>query len=96
MDREIICVVDPMCSWCWGFSPVIDAIAETYGDKADISFVAGGLRPLTTEPMSESMKAEIRGHWEHVTEASGQSFDFDFFRARRLRLRHRSPHAGRW
>lgn len=79
MEREIICVVDPMCSWCWGFSPAIDAMAEAYAGKAELSFVAGGLRPLTTEPMSDDMKADIRGHWEHVSEASGQPFDFQFF-----------------
>ena len=77
--KEIICVVDPMCSWCWGFSPVIDSIAEAYGDDAPVTFMAGGLRPLTAEPMDEALKAEVRSPWEHVGEASGQPFDFTFF-----------------
>jgi len=80
VEREIICVVDPMCSWCWGFSPVIDEIAAACGDAAAISFIAGGLRPLTREPMSNGMKADIRHHWEDVGKASGQPFDFGFFR----------------
>jgi len=25
---EMIYVADPMCSWCYGFAPVIDALAE--------------------------------------------------------------------
>ncbi|MFQ5764648.1 MAG: DsbA family protein [Rhodospirillales bacterium] len=79
MDREIIFVVDPMCSWCWGFSPVIEAIRSAYGERAAMTIVAGGLRPLTSAPMSDKDKAEIRHHWEAVEKASGQPFDFDFF-----------------
>ncbi|NQU61169.1 MAG: DsbA family protein [Rhodospirillales bacterium] len=79
MDREIIIVVDPMCSWCWGFSPTIGAIAEEYGARVPISLIAGGLRPLTDKPMTEQAKGEIRHHWEDVNKASGQPFDWSFF-----------------
>ena len=79
MEREIIIVVDPMCSWCWGFSPGVEAIDREYADTAPVTLVAGGLRPLTTNPMDDQMKAEIRHHWEDVNKASGQPFDFSFF-----------------
>jgi len=78
-SKELIFVADPMCSWCWGFAPVIAAIRRDFGDVLDISLVVGGLRPGTTEPMTETIKGEIRDHWEHVNEASGQPFDFAFF-----------------
>lgn len=78
-DREIICVVDPMCSWCWGFSPVIAAMQETYGEKAPVWLLAGGLRPMTSQPMTDKAKAETRHHWEQVSRASGQPFNFTFF-----------------
>jgi putative protein-disulfide isomerase len=68
-----------MCSWCWGFSPVIAAVAAHYGPKLPIRLIMGGLRPGTTEPMSARMAAEIREHWRHVAEASGQPFDLAFF-----------------
>jgi len=80
MDKEIIIVVDPMCSWCWGFSPVIGAMAKEYDGKAPISLIAGGLRPLTDKPMNDQAKAEIRHHWEDVNKASGQPFEWDFFK----------------
>lgn len=79
MEREIIAVVDPMCSWCWGFSPVLTEMASEYGARVPVSVLVGGLRPLTREPMDETMKAEIRHHWEDVNKASGQPFDFSFF-----------------
>ena len=79
MDREILLIVDPMCSWCWGFSPVVRAIEEAYSDYAPIYPIAGGLRPLTSAPMNDRAKEEIQNHWEQVKKASGQSFNFSFF-----------------
>ena len=78
-DREIIVVVDPMCSWCWGFSPALTEMAETYRDRAPVWLMSGGLRPLTEHAMDDRAKAEIRHHWEDVEKASGQPFDFSFF-----------------
>lgn len=79
MSKHFIYVADPMCSWCWGFSPVIGQIHETFGTRAPVRVMVGGLRPGTTEPMGGKDKDYIRGHWEHVHEASGQPFDFSFF-----------------
>ena len=70
---------DPMCSWCWGFSPVIDRVESEFGDRFDLNLVMGGLSPGTTEPVDEDTKATIREHWDHVHAMSGQPFDFSFF-----------------
>ncbi len=79
MDTHLIYFTDPMCSWCWGFAPTLMAIRSRYGDVLPIRLILGGLRPGTTEPMHDKAKASTRGHWEHVTEASGQPFDYGFF-----------------
>jgi putative protein-disulfide isomerase len=42
---------DPMCSWCYGFAPVMRQLRQRYGDVAQVRPVMGGLRPGTTEPM---------------------------------------------
>ena len=73
-DMSLVYFSDPMCSWCWGFATVIAAIEDAFGDTLPIRLVMGGLRPGTVEPMAESAKTELRGHWVHVTEASGQPF----------------------
>ncbi len=72
--KSLVYFADPMCSWCWGFAAVIAAIEDAFGDTLPIRLVMGGLRPGTVEPMAESAKSELRGHWVHVTEASGQPF----------------------
>lgn len=79
VSKRIIYVADPMCSWCWGFSPVIDAVREHFGSSLPMQILMGGLRPGTSEPMTFGVKADIKGHWQHVQEASGQPFDFAFF-----------------
>ena len=78
-NPHLLYFADPMCSWCWGFSPVIGAISERFGDALPIRLMMGGLRPGTTMPLDESGKRTIREHWEHVHEASGQPFDMRFF-----------------
>jgi len=76
---KLLYVADPMCSWCWGFSPVVTALAARFHEAAPLEVVMGGLRPGTTNPMADDMKSTIREHWRHVQEASGQPFDFGFF-----------------
>ncbi len=77
--HELIYIADPMCSWCWGFSPVITAIEQQLQGLAKIRPIMGGLRPLTRTPMDEASKSEIAEHWAHVEERSGQPFDMSFF-----------------
>lgn len=76
---HLIYFADPMCSWCWGFSPVIEALRERYGEDLPVRLLMGGLRPGTRDPMDDAAKASTRAHWEHVHAASGQAFDFGFF-----------------
>jgi len=68
---------DPMCSWCWGFSPVIEAVRDAYHDRLKIALVLGGLRPGETAPMTEKARDEILHHWHQVHERTGQPFRFD-------------------
>lgn len=68
---------DPMCSWCWGFAPVITAIREKYSDQIQLALVMGGLRPGTVEPMTPESREEILHHWQEVQRRTGQTFTFD-------------------
>ena len=68
---------DPMCSWCWGFAPVISAIKEIYSDQLKVALLLGGLRPGTTEPMTAALREEILHHWHAVHRRTGQPFLFE-------------------
>lgn len=72
---NLIYFADPMCSWCYGFSPVVTRIRREFGHALPIRLVMGGLRPGTETPMTDAAKAEVVGHWEHVREAGDVPFD---------------------
>lgn len=80
-DLEFIYVGDPMCSWCWGFAPVLDRMTEVY--DIPIRVVVGGLRPGSeSDEIDERMARTLAHHWEQVAHASGQPFDHSFLNRR--------------
>lgn len=68
---------DPMCSWCWGFSPVIETLREEFHERAKIALVLGGLRPGESAPLTAAAREDILHHWQQVRERTGQPFRFD-------------------
>lgn len=75
MDRELIYVGDPMCSWCWGIAPELDELTER---RADLPFnvVVGGLRPGPNAVVVDERFAAMLGHhWDQVSARTGQPFD---------------------
>jgi len=77
--KHVMFFGDPMCSWCWGFSPELNRITESIRDRAQFHVVMGGLRPGTREIWDENMRGYIRHHWEEVNAKTGQPFDFARF-----------------
>ncbi len=75
MPCQLLYVADPMCSWCWGFHPVIEAIRTEFDTRIKAILVMGGLRPWTKQALREADRAMLREHWTHVAHASGQPFD---------------------
>lgn len=79
MPQQLIYFADPMCSWCWGFAPVVERVRARYGARLPLRLILGGLSVGTSKALDERGKASIREHWEHVAKLAGQSFDFGFF-----------------
>lgn len=79
-ETEIIYIGDPMCSWCWGISPQLNAL-ERYGKSIGVPFrlVMGGLRPGGGDAWNDEFKDFLRHHWEEVNKRSGQPFNMDLF-----------------
>jgi putative protein-disulfide isomerase len=72
-DLGFVYVGDPMCSWCWGFAPVLQQLERRYGLPLEV--VMGGLR---TGPQAEVMHADARAqlatYWQGVADRTGQPF----------------------
>lgn len=76
MSERLLYVMDPMCSWCWGFAPVVEALARQAARAGvRLDWVVGGLR-RETSPLSEPARGRILAHWQAVSEETGQSFNF--------------------
>lgn len=72
---RLIYVGDPMCSWCWGFAPVLEALREEL--RIPVEVIVGGLRPgPAAVALDETMKRFLRREWKRIHEVTGQPFDF--------------------
>ncbi|WP_161887694.1 DsbA family protein [Pontibacter russatus] len=76
---HLIYVMDPMCSWCYGFAPVIKRLEAEQEGTLQFKLVMGGLRPGTEKPLDEPMKEQLKHHWQDVEKISGQPIDYNFF-----------------
>lgn len=74
---EIIYIADPMCSWCYGFSPEITKLKEFYNEQAKFTLIMGGLRAGGGDAWDDQMKNFLKDHWKHVADASGQPFSYE-------------------
>ncbi len=68
---------DPMCSWCYGFGPVVEALREDCQGRAKVALILGGLRPGNSAVMGAQEVEEIQHHWHAVQARTGQPFRFD-------------------
>ena len=60
---SLLYFVDPMCSWCWGFAPVITELATRLPEGMSIDVIAGGLRVNETQAMTAEIRQTVQGHW---------------------------------
>lgn len=75
---HLIYIMDPMCSWCYGFAPVLRSLKEEQEGKLKFKLVLGGLRPGTTSIMDDETKQTMKQHWQDVELATEQPFDYAF------------------
>ena len=72
-------VYDPMCSWCYCFTPIWQKLRERLFQELTIRYTLGGLAPDTTEPMSESMRNYVISQWRKIETISNIRFNYDFW-----------------
>ena len=80
MPCTLYYVHDPMCSWCWGFSPVWREIKAAVSVQLDVHYVTGGLAPDTEELMPTAMQDMLQKTWRHIEQAiPGTPFNHTFW-----------------
>jgi putative protein-disulfide isomerase len=73
---SLIYIADPMCSWCYGFGPELNALLEGL-PQMPIHIVVGGLRAYNRKAMDAELKTTLLSHWQHVEERTGLPFSRD-------------------
>lgn len=67
---SLLYIADPMCSWCYGFGPELNALLSGLPGLR-LNVVVGGLRAGNDQPMDDTLKQHLREHWGKVAETSG-------------------------
>ena len=79
MVGRLYLIVDPMCSWCWGFREVWDTFQSRLPTSVIVTDLMGGLAPDSTEPMDVQTKAYVQDAWHAVNARTGAQFNFSFW-----------------
>ena len=77
--RRLLYVVDPMCSWCYGFAPVLAELEQELAPGVSVELIMGGLAPDSDAPMDEDTRRYVQGAWREVTARTGVAFNHDFW-----------------
>ena len=81
---HLIFVIDPMCSWCWGFHPVIKELREKHSKNYEFSLVVGGLRTKGQMAWTEQSKQYFAQNWKAVQQRTKQPFNFTLLNKERF------------
>ncbi|RFZ94873.1 DsbA family protein [Mucilaginibacter conchicola] len=71
---KIYYFTDPMCSWCYGFSPTVQQLKENY-PNIDLQIISGGFSPFSKQVVNDEYREFLEFHWRNVNKMSGQYFD---------------------
>jgi putative protein-disulfide isomerase len=73
-------VHDPMCSWCYAFTPVWTQIQQQLPAAIRVQYVLGGLAPDSDQAMPPETRAYIQEQWRKIMQAvPGTVFNFAFW-----------------
>ena len=79
-DLTLYYIHDPMCSWCYGFKPVLELLTNQLKDIIEIKYYLGGLAEDADTVMSNSMQVNIQSNWKSIEQTiPGISFNYNFW-----------------
>lgn len=79
MSTRLLYVVDPMCSWCYGFAPSLEAVRANLREGVSMDLVMGGLAPDSDVPMDPETRGYVQHAWRAVESTTGVPFNQDFW-----------------
>lgn len=78
----LIYVTNPMCPWCYGFTPVVRRLRALWYGRLNVQVLFGDMYAHTTEPLPPDEKSKLAVSWHQIQAYSFQPFDYRFFKQR--------------
>lgn len=79
--KRLFYIHDPMCSWCYGFAPVLTDLLSRLPDDLTFTRLLGGLAPDSDQAMPDALQAKLQDTWRLIEDRiPGTRFNFDFWR----------------
>ncbi len=79
MKSTLYYILDPMCSWCWGFRPVFSALLDLLPEQFEVKYIMGGLAPDSDQAMPDETRTYIQKQWRLVADKTDAEFNWDFW-----------------
>ena len=74
---RFVYVMDPMCSWCYGFEPELEEFLDKYS-TLEVDWIMGGLAPDNDQPMPEDLRQSISSYWYQIEKKTQVTFNHGF------------------
>lgn len=73
MRPSVLFVTDPLCSWCWGTLPQIEAAREALSGEVEFDLVMAGLQVGSPQGLAEYNRWQLATLWREVRAVTGQT-----------------------
>ncbi len=80
MKPKLIYVYDALCSWCYGFSKVMQSIHASYADRLDFEVISGGMILNERIAPLASFAPVIRNNYKTIEAVTGITFGEGFLK----------------
>ena len=77
---KIIYVYDALCGWCFGFSPVMQAVYDNYCKEFDFEIISGGMMLREGAGRISKVAAYIQKNYKRIEETTGIIFGLAFLK----------------
>ncbi len=78
-NPTLLYVTNPMCTWCYGFTPVIRRLHALWQGRLNVKVLLCDMQAYATEPLQQQEKQRLAVSWHRVQERTHLPFDYGFF-----------------
>ncbi|AKD03854.1 DsbA family protein [Pontibacter korlensis] len=78
-NLSLLYVTNPMCAWCYGFTPVVRRLKALWQGRLDVQVLFGDLQAHQTKPLLHDQKERLALSWHRVQERTYLPFEYRFF-----------------